>query len=204
MLMPPAAPFASNACSAASPAASAPRTSATSSPTSRVRDTSVFRTRWQRLPKSREQAVSSACAGSSDTVTTSAVRHAPPRLCFSSSVSVESRNGTNAPRPFPSASITRASADSDVLMLRASTPARPVLPDLCSLSDPARSTNRNLDETRRRPRCCVTESLTTQWLRLLRSLSAWLLADRVASIMRDSRAMSTADRTGTSFWPDAS
>ena len=114
--------------------------------------TAALRTNFARAANLSVERVSVTSASAGETQTMRHVLQLPPRLCCSSRVSTESRNGTKrrvAPRCFSfdsvSAAITLPSASRDVLIFCASASAAPLAPERPTSSEPCGSRVRSCD-----------------------------------------------------------
>mmetsp|Transcript_58587 Transcript_58587/g.171925 ORF Transcript_58587/g.171925 Transcript_58587/m.171925 type:complete len:217 (+) Transcript_58587:147-797(+) len=138
------------------------------------------------MPKRRLDTVSWAQAPSSAMHTQRAVRQLPLRLCLMSRVSALSRQGTKASLPpFLKAEMQRPRELRERLMFLASCTPSPRTSVFLMRSLPARSTKRNrVWVFWPSLAILVIVSVTRQWERLDRSLSAWLRPLRLASITR--------------------
>ena len=139
---------------------------------------------------------------SSAMVTTRLVRQLPLSESLSSIVRDDSRNGGRLSFFF-SARMHLPRVVSDWLIVLASTKAVYFAPDLFTLSEPARSTNKYLDYFRFEPILWVHLSVKMQWDLLERSFKAWLFEDRVDSTVAITTLMSDSDVIWTSWHPFA-
>mmetsp|Transcript_20250 Transcript_20250/g.39327 ORF Transcript_20250/g.39327 Transcript_20250/m.39327 type:complete len:239 (-) Transcript_20250:809-1525(-) len=100
-----------------------------------------------RRPNRRVEHVSWALERAGEQQTTSEVRQLPPKASLRIIVSFESRYGMCLPLPWSSESLwmTLVRAESDLLIIFASSRVWPDAPVLPTLSDPARSTRFSLD-----------------------------------------------------------